>query len=306
MLFLRRLRSSVLAALLAGAASATQPAAPPCGPVGRVLYFSPHPMLDARMPPGFADSLQSQLREPARELGYCLEPAPDPRVLLDTARLGDNLWLQPSVRDEAGGGAILAVALLSVRDLARGKLAEAAGRPLASLRFAPAEAAGLSNVAARKVAENLRSQYVADLLVRSHPPGADVRAGTGLEGKTPVEWVLPVGTLQVTLSRPGYLDLRREIDLSAPGQHTYDLQMTKRRFWHSGFFYPTLAAGALAAAAFALEDHYYSRYQGLGAADAKDDPAAFGETFRVAKTYERLGYSALGMAWAGFTLCLVF
>lgn len=294
---------------LAAAPAIAAPAAesdPGCGGGGRTLYYSPHPLLDGRMPQGFPDSLYAQLRGPARELGYCLETVKDPRALLDTAKLGESLWMQPSVREEAAGSASLVVALLSVRDLARGKLAEAAARPLVSLRFSAAEALGLSSIAARKVAENLRSQYVADLLVRSHPPGANVRAGTGLEGTTPVEWVLPVGTMQVTLTRAGYIDLRREIDLSAPGQHTYDLQMSKRRFYHSRFFYPALAAGAMSLAAFAMENHYYGEYQGLGAAEAKNDPAVFGNTFRAAKNYERLGYTTMGLAWASLTLCFVF
>lgn len=279
---------------------------PGCGAGGRILFYSPHPLLDGRMPQGFPDSLYAQLRGPARELGYCLEPVKDPRALLDTARLGESLWMQPSVREEAAGSASLVVALLTVRDLARGILAEAAARPLVALRFSAAEASGLSNIVARKVAENLRSQYVADLLVRSHPPGATVRSESGLEGTTPVEWVLPVGTMQVTLTRPGYIDLHRDIDLSAPGQHTYDLQLSKRRFYHSRFFYPALAAGAMSLASFALENHYYGEYQGLGAVEAKNDPAVFGNTFRAAKNYERLGYTTMGLAWAGLTLCFVF
>lgn len=279
---------------------------PDCRGGGRILFYSPHPLLDGRMPYGFSDSLFAQLREPARELGYCLEPVRDQRMLLDTAKLGESLWLQPSVREDGLGSATLVFAFLSVRELARGKLAEAAARPLVALRFSASEAADLSNVAARKVAENLRNHYVADLLVRSHPPGASVRAGSGLEGTTPVEWVLPVGTLQVTLSRPGYIDLYREIDLSTPGQHTYDLQLSKRRFYHSRFFYPTLAAGALSLAAFALENQYYSKYQSLGASDANKNPAVFGETFRSAKNYERLGYTALGLTLAGLTLSFTF
>jgi hypothetical protein len=196
--------------------------------------------------------------------------------------------------------------MLSVRDLARGKLAEAAARPLVSLKFTDAEAPGLSNIAARKVAENLRSQYVADLLVRSYPSGAGIAGHTGLTGTTPVEWVVPVGTLVVTLSKHGFLDLQREVDLLAPGQHTYDIQMTKRRFYHSRLIYPTLAAGALSLAAFAVENHYYSRYRELGASDAKNDPASFGETFRAAKNFERLGYTGLGIALAGFAFCFAF
>jgi hypothetical protein len=276
-----------------------------CRAGSRTLFYAAAPQSAARLPAGFADSLWLQLREPAQELGYCLEAARDPGRLRDTARFGEDLYLEAFARDE-GGSQAAAVAALRVRDLARGKLPEAEARPLVSLRFSAAETAGLSSVVAKKVAENLRSQYVAVLLIRSHPEGALVRAAAGPEGATPVEWVLPLGSMQVTLSKPGYLEARRELDLSAPGQHTYELQLAKRRFYHSKFIYPTLAAAALAGTAFALEGHYYGIYQGLGAEDSKSRPAAFGENFRTAKTYERLGYTALGLAWAGLALCFAF
>lgn len=294
--------------LAASAAAATDPHGPwrepGCRPGSRTLFYAEHPQSAARLPAGFADSLWTQLRDPAQELGYCLEEARDPARLRDTARYGEDLYLEAFARED--GGPAAAVAALRVRDLARGKLPEAEARPLVSLRYSPAEAAGLSSVVAKKVAENLRSQYVADLLIRSHPEGAVVRAASGTEGSTPVEWVMPLGNLQVTLSKPGYLDARRELDLSTPGQHTYELQLAKRRFYHSKFIYPTLAAAAVAGTAFALESHYYGVYQGLGADDSKTRPESFAENFRTAKTYERLGYTAMGLAWAGLALCFTF
>ncbi len=258
------------------------------------------------MPAGFSDSLLAQLRDPARELGYCVESVTDPRTLLDTAKYGDMLYLQPSVRDEGAGAASLIVATLRVRELARGKLAEAVSRPLVSLRFSPAEASSLANVLGKKIAENLRSQYVADLLLRSHPAGATVRTASGLEGSTPVEWVMPMGSFEVTLAKPGYLDIVRQVELNSPGQHTYELQLVKRRFYHSRFIYPALGAGVISLAAFALENHYYSAYQGLGAADGKAHPEKFGDEFHAAKNYERLGFTALGMAWLNLALCFTF
>jgi hypothetical protein len=275
-----------------------------CKAGNQTLFYSPHPLLDARTAPGFSDSVLSQLRDPVLELGYCLEEVKDPRSILDTAKLGENLILQTLVPDESPG--MVLVASLRVRELALGKLAEAISRPLVSLRFGPDEAQGLPNILARKIHENLRSQYVADLVIRSHPPGAYVRTPNGMEGRTPVEWLMPLGNMSVALEKSGYLPLRRDMDLSSPGQHTYDLQMVKRRFYHSGFIYPALAAGALSAVSFALENHYYSRYQALGAADQNNRPEAFGDTFHTAKSYERLAYTAMGLAWLNLVLCFTF
>lgn len=279
---------------------------PACPPGSQPLFYAPRARAEWLLPSAFADSLWSQLAEPVRELGYCLASSRDSKAVIDTAGFGDNLYLQAAARDEGGGAISVSVAALRVRELARGKLPEAESRPLAYLRFFPAEAAGLASVLAKKVAENLRSQYVAVLLIRSTPSGAAVRSASGLEGATPVEWVVPLGSLPVVLSKPGFLEARRDLDLQAPGQHTYDLQLAKRRFYHSKFIYPTLAAGAVAAAAFALENHYYGVYQSLGATDSRDRPDAFGQNFRAAKNYERIGYTSLALAGLGLTLCFVF
>ncbi|MDB5106192.1 MAG: hypothetical protein JWP91_3881 [Fibrobacteres bacterium] len=292
-------------ALIALAAMGSVHAAP-CKTGNRTLFYSPHPLLDARTAPGFSDSLLAQLNGPVLDLGYCLEEVKDFRGILDTARYGDNLILQPLAQDETAGQGTVLVALLRVRELARGGLPVAVSRPLVSLRFGAGEAPGLPNILAKKIQENLRAQYVAYLIVRSHPPGASVRTPSGLEGRTPVEWVMPLGTIPVTLDKAGYLTLQREVDLGTPGLHTYDLQMAKRRFYHSGFIYPAVAAGAAALISFGLENHYYSRYQALGAIDQADRPEAFGEDFRTAQTFERLAYAALGLAGATLALSFAF
>lgn len=279
-----------------------------CKTGNQVLLYYPHPLLDAQTVPGFADSLFIQLITPLEELGYCLEMIRNHGTILDTARYGDNLVLQTQVedgRDEAGSGTLL-VALLRVRELAGGKLAEALSRPLVSLNFGMGELQGLSSILVKKISENMRRQYVADLFIRSNPPGAMVRAATGLQGRTPVEWVMPLGILPVTLEKSGYLPLHRKMDLSAPGQHSYDLQLVKRRFYHSKFIYPTLAAGAVAVAALALENHYYAEYRNLDEGDLNNRPEAFAQNFRAAKTYERIAYTSFGLAWLSLVLSFTF
>lgn len=281
-----------------------------CTSPSQTLFYSPRARSESLLPPGFTDSLWAQLDGPVRELGYCLKSLPGSlsggKAVPDTSGNGDNLFLEASARDEGGGNLSVSIAALRLRDLARGKLSEAEARPLVYLRFSPFEAVGMYSVLAKKVAENLRSQYVAVLLIRSHPAGAVVHSASGLEGTTPVEWVVPLGDLPITVSLPGFLEARRSLDLGLPGQHTYDLQLAKRRFYNSRFIYPTLAAGAVSAGAFLLENHYYNVYQGLGPADSRDRPDAFGQNFRTAKNYERIGYTSLALAWLGLTLCFTF
>jgi hypothetical protein len=285
---------------------ATSGSGKPCKSGSQILFYSPHPLLDTRTTEGFADSLRRQLQAPLADLGYCLEEAGDYRALVDTNRFAENLVLQTLVNEEGGGSGTFLVAMLRVRELARGKLAEALSHPLVSLRFGPGELSSLPNILGKKISENLRSQYVADLLIRSYPPGALVRTASGLNGATPVEWVMPLGKVKVSLEKDGWMPLKREIDLSAPGLHAYDLQLSKRRFYHSKFIYPSLAAGAISLIAFSLESHYYSEYLALGAQDRTNRPEIFGETYQTAKTYEGIAYTALGLAWLSLALCFTF
>lgn len=297
-----------LACLLCAAAPA---AADPreCVPGGKTLFYSPHPMLDARTSPGFADSLRARLAGPLRELGYCLEPIADYRALLDTARFGDHLVLHALAGEAAqpvaaAGSPGILITVLRGRDWAANRLPEAVSRPLVSLPYTREDPAGLLDVLSRKAAEGLRRSYVAHVLIQSRPGEARVEASNGLQGTTPVEWILPLGSLTVSLEKPGHLGMKRDLDLAAPGQHNYDLQLARRRFYHSRFIWPALAFGASALGAYALEDHYYSRYQGYGADVARNRPEAFGHTFRIAKTYERIAAGSLFMA--GSCLALSF
>ncbi len=175
-----------------------------CGHANQEIFFAPRIRSEGLLPTGFADSLWTYLADPVRELGYCLSPAPSSRPESDSAAHGDNLYLQAIAGNEAGGAISMSIAALRIRELARGKLPEAEARPLVYLRFTPAEAVGLYSILAKKIAENLRNQYVAVLLIRSIPAGAQVRSESGLEGSTPVEWVVPLGSLDISLAKQAF------------------------------------------------------------------------------------------------------
>jgi hypothetical protein len=298
--------------LLLGSAIASALPAPaseaPCLPSHKSLFYSPHPLMDQRTMPGFSDSLRRQLTEPLGILGYCLQAVPDYRALLDTARLGDHLVLHALVTEgtQVTGSAGLVIAMLSVRDWAAGKLDEGVSRPLVSLNVNREDPAGLLDVLVKKVAENLRRQYVAHVLIQSRPGQAEVKSDNGLRGKTPVEWILPLGTLMVELDKPGFLPLERKLDLTVPGLHSFDLQLAKRRFYHSSFMWPALAFGAASLGAYALQEHYYARYQAYGPEDGRNRPEVFGKTFRTAKNWERISAGSLSLAGACLALSFRF
>jgi hypothetical protein len=108
------------------------------------------------------------------------------------------------------------------------------------------------------------------------------------------------------LQRPGYIPLRREIDLASPGLHTYDLQLNRRRFYHSRFFYFAVAFGIAATGAYAAEMHYYNLYQSYGPDDQTNRPEVFGRTFRIAKNWERAAAASLLLAGASLGLSFRF
>lgn len=277
---------------------------PACAPGSRILFYSPHPLLDSRTAPGFAEDLRKLMEPPLMDLGYCLQGIGDYRSLLDTARFGDNLVLHALASE--GDPAEFVVAVLHVRDWNANRLPEAVSRPLVSLPLTREDPAGLMDVLVRKIAENLRKQYVAHVFIQSHPAEAMVKSTSGLQGRTPVEWILPLGPLSVALEQPGYLPLLRDLDLTVPGQHSYDLQLAKRRFYHSRFIYPVVAFGATAAGAYLMEQHYYAKYQGYGADEQRESPEVFGRTFGVAKNWERIAYGSAILAGASLAFSFRF
>ncbi len=309
MSFCRVLKIFCLVITLFGHAALGGQPSPECENGRQKIFFSAHPLLDTRFGNGFTDTLRSQLKSPLAELGYCLVDIKEYILRKDSAQLSDNLVLHSIVSEGpdpfagslVGSGTFL-VAALNIHDWAAGKLPEAISRPLVTLRYHASEIPGLPNILVKKIAENLRSQFVAQLLIQSRPAGAIVHASSGLEGVAPVEWVVPLGEFSVTLESKGYLSIRRDLDLSTPGSHSFEMQMVKRRFYHSKFIYPALVFGAASGLAYIFESYFYSAYRDLGPQDQQDHPERFSKTFHTAKILERTSYGAL---FASVT-CLAF
>lgn len=265
--------------------------AQPCPEAGRRLYFHSEPALNQQVSPAFSDSLFARLQTPLLGLGYCFtNAARDPN---DTN--SQDLWLLVRSRI-SGENLTLTAAVLTEGQRRAGKVAQAIAHPLTELEIQRGDAALLNSIFPQKIIENLRTQYVAQLALVTQPEGAKIRANNGLEGITPLEWVLPLGNLHVIVSHSGYLTREMDLDLTRPGEHTVSLPMIPRRFYHSRFFPVAALAATASLGAYMAQNYYYNQYHRLGLSDQQNRPERFGELFGDAKTWERVSVGSLGLA----------
>ncbi|MBN1576007.1 MAG: PEGA domain-containing protein [Chitinispirillaceae bacterium] len=300
-----------------------------CGPGKRPLFFFADSSVSRFTPKGFNKRLYRQLKQPLKEIGYCITPLTR-ASLSDTAvqeelvmvlsmliSITERQKLIPGAGDSSGivdsetvslydTSALMVVSLLRVDDWSSRQLKLAKKNPLLTLDYTPEEMSTFESVLMRKIVENLRTQYICHLRIQSVPEGATIRSKSGLEGITPLEWITPVGYLWITGEHEGFEPIRRRIDLSSPGMHTYVIEMGRRRFYHSRFFIPTLLLGASSAACFVVERVYYKKYQELDRDDRGKKPDPFEHNFTIAKNCERAAGVTLALAGVSLTLSFFF
>jgi hypothetical protein len=262
---------------------------------------------------GFAEEISIQLKDPLSEIGYCLVPI-DSIHQSDTAT---SLLLFLAVRNRksdissidstmTGPTTQIIVGLLNSSDTTREELLSSLDHPLVSLSYDPVDPSTIESVLVRKISENLRTQYVCQVRIQSNPDGVLITTGSGLKGETPLEWILPVGKLDIKAELNDYENITKKLDLTEPGIHTYYLQMRKRMFYRSGFMWPAVAFGGLAACLFGAEKFYYSKYQALGRNEYLNTPEAFGKQFYTAKNYERAAFAALSLSGVSLIMSFIF
>ena len=302
-----------------------------CGAGKRPLYYYYDSTFTRILPRGFNKRLYVQLLQPLEDIGYCLTRyrstvARDtgaqeelamclsvpysitartvPRDDGDVTGQGDDS-LSVEVADTSARMVVTLVTVRALRSgLGRGRWNRYS--PLLSLEYHSSEFSTFESVLIRKIIENLRDQYICHLRIQSTPDGATIQSKGGLEGVTPLEWIIPVGKITITGSLDGFEPIRRTIDLSAPGTHNYMLDLRKRRFYHSRFFIPTLVLGGSSVACFAVERYFYSRYEQLGRPDRYRDPDPFERNFNTAKGFERAAVVTGVLAGTSLVLCFFF
>jgi hypothetical protein len=290
-----------------------------CSPGHRPLFISVDSTATGYTPPGFFDRLELQLRQPLDEIGYCMIRF-SPAVLSDSSVLEEQVMAismritvsaQKMVSDTdstivSDTAANMAVALVPISEWTPRNVRQTLENPLVSLEYHPDELATFESVLIRKIVENLRTQYICFLRITSVPDGVTIRSQSGLEGTTPLEWITPVGKLSISGELKGYEPLHRKINLTEPGNHTYILEMSKRRFYHSKLFIPTIALGVVSAGCFAADRIVYNHYSSLGRDDRGKTPDRFTQTFTIAKNLERAAAVTGTLAGVSLACCFFF
>lgn len=253
--------------------------------------------------------LVASLRGPLEDIDYCIRPLESGALPLPDSQQTQSFLMTISARP-AGGDCDsglcteVVVALVRAREASVEAIQAARQRPLAVVPWLAHDPQTSRDVFSRKVVENLRASYLCHLSIESEPAAAEVSASSGLEGTTPVEWIVPVGPLTLEAAAEGYRGFSKELDLSRPGRHNVYLQLERRRFYHSRLMIPTVAFGVAAGVFYGLDRYYYERYRSLGEDDYWNRPGAFGTTFERAKLMERLAGVCAGLA--GVSLVLSF
>jgi hypothetical protein len=280
--------SPILLVILATAlvcAAAAQPTTPPRDK--QFIFFYPDTNLDHATDPAFSSSTWELLAGSVPEIGYTLAPADTLVRYRDSLSHAEDLVLYATVPSAGSGQTEVRIAVVRMKELSTDQLARALDRPLVSMIYSPQDKGGMQSILVKKIVENLRTQYICYLSLTTDPPGATVRTQSGIVDRTPVNWVVPVGAVQIQGSLAHYLPLKKTIDLPTPGSYTYSLQLRKRQFYHSRFIYPAALFAVTGIVCYGLDRLYYDKYLSLGESDYRNNPDAFGRTFSTSQGFER-------------------
>jgi hypothetical protein len=246
-----------------------------------------------------AETLRSELSSQLLEIGYCLLPSDSVAAYRDSGKFSDNLvmYIWAHVDSAApDSGAECIVSLIPVKDALPSMLEKSLLRPLVTITLDMSVLENQKIILAKKIVENLRMQYICCLSINSEPPGITLRTESGLEGITPLKWVLPVATMKIEGRERGYVPLIKEISLAHPGDHTYFLQLKKRQFYHSNFLYPSVLCAVAVVGCYAADKYYFDRYMSLGEDDFYSHPDRFEREFAAARFFERCTTVSFGLS----------
>lgn len=175
-----------------------------------------------------------------------------------------------------------------------------------TLNFGSSELNTVKTVLSRKIIENLRTHYVCHLRVQSSPQGARIKTETGLEGVTPLEWIVPVGILTIEGELRGYEPINHTIEISQPGVHSCYLQLRKRQFYHSRMMIPGAALLLTSAVCFISERYYFNNYHDMRKNEREGSSEFLDKTYKRAKKFGYLGAASLVLSAVSFSLSFKF
>lgn len=272
------------------------------------IHFIINDNLRDQLPSNFQRNIFSELEKALTEIKFQLTPL-DLSIRRDSLHNDELVLYLTSTNENSSDFAVdqnLNICLFTVRDWISGNTERALAHPLISIQYQADEIETFQSVLVTKIAENIRTQYVCHLRIQSDPGAITILTNSGLEGKTPLEWIVPVGDLTIKSNVSGYEPFQKRINLNNPGIHTYFLELKKKQFYHSKFMYPTIL-GVLASGAFLFgEQYYYNKYHDYGITETKNNPEKFQKTFKKAQIFETAFYTALACTAVSFTMTFVF
>jgi len=302
-------RASIFAVWGATALFAANGKAPQFPSGKQTLWYLPQENLDAKIYANFSNELFGNLSADLSEIGYTLRNYSAKDSLTRSVLSRDNLCMYVHLGDpfigREPGPVVIAIDLCKMGELSAAQSNPSIFRPLISLSYSPDDPASFRSVLVKKIVENLRTQYICNVIITSEPSGVRVRTQNSLIDLTPLEWIVPVGTLHIQCAKDKYLILNRDLLFAKPGSYSYFFQMKKKQFYNSGFFYPALAVLASSAVCYYFDSYYYGRYSRLGKSDFSNSPGSFPELFQKAKNFENASVVTLasGCCLLGLTFC---
>ena len=261
--------------------------------------------LNLLFPPTFPQELSEQLREPLLDIGYRLSELHAPLSPGDENR--NHLILLFSLKLQT---ASMDTQYSIQTDLVRINVSEGKQNSQSSLfislSFGLSELSTVKTVLSRKIIENLRTHHLCHLRVYSSPQGAKIGSGLGLEGATPLEWIVPMGIFVIEGELKGYEPITHTIEISEPGVHTCYLQLRKRPFYQSRMMIPGAALLLTSAVCFFSERYYFDNYHDLQKNESEKNSALIDKSYRRAKNFGYLGIASLVLSAVSFSLSFKF
>jgi hypothetical protein len=275
-----------------------------CKPEAKPIYFNINQTLEQNLPYGFINEFNKELGAALAEIRFCLKML-TPQVLSDTTKHDDIVMYMSSENQAIDSFNSIIISILTINDWVKGDIGVSLEHPLISISYEPDELSTFRSVLIRKIIENVRTQYVCHLRIQSSPSDINITTDLGLEGKTPLEWIIPVGNITLKNKTDGYEPFQKRIVLDEPGIHTYFLDLKKKQFYNSRFIIPSVVFLLSSAACYYGEHYYYSRYSNFGRDEALNDPDVFGKTYNTAKKYETAKYASLALLGVSLTFSFI-
>lgn len=270
-----------------------------------LIFFDFDSSLSDLFPPSFPQELSEQLREPLLDIGYRLSELHAALSPEDENR--NHLILLFSLKPQTTAADTQCTI---ETDLVKINVSEGRQRSQSSsfisLSFGSSELSTVKTVLSRKIIENLRTHYICHLRVQSSPQGVRIKSGSGLEGVTPLEWIVPMGIFTIEGKLKGYEPINHTIEISEPGVHTCYLQLRKRPFYQSRMMIPGAALILTSAVCFFSERYYFNNYHDLQKNELEKNSSLLEESYRRAKNFGYMGIASLVLSAVSFSLSFRF